>query len=300
MTLRFYDQSKILLYIRQFEAKEPVFLEIDPSMACNQACVWCRYAHNQDGMLSYDFMLKKLAKYPKVKGVRITGGGEPLMNHDTIPFIQECYKRGITVGIETNGSLLNDESIEIIARCCRYCRISLDAGSIFTYEKLHKSNCFERVVDNIKKLHQWKVRELGVSYLVISKNLDDINLLTKLALPVDYIHFKPLIKGTDDETRKQAVKVIETNPYFKTLPTRYDRLIQDDVCNNKLVCRISELIRRIGGDKKEYVCCEWVYDARFDRDIWNGDTSKCLTCRYNGYNEILEAYYSNNLCRELL
>jgi MoaA/NifB/PqqE/SkfB family radical SAM enzyme len=300
MSLKFYDYSKALLYINEFESKTPVFLEFDPSMACNQNCCWCRYGHD-DSMLSYEFMIKKLAKYPKVRGIRITGGGEPLMNPATIPFIKECFHRGMTVGIETNGSLLDKDSIDVISRCCRYCRISLDAGCAETYSKLHHSNSFETVVANIRKLNEARVRELGISYLVVAKNVQDIKLLPKLILPVDYFHFKPLIdEGTNDETKKESIGIIENNSYFKVVKTRYDRLIKDEDCNNKLPCRITELIRRIGGDGKEYTCCEKVYQPEFEVGVWNGDTSSCVSCRYNGYNEILESYYSDSLTRRML
>ena len=299
MALEFYNQAKVLLKVNEFEGKFPTCLEFDPSMLCNHNCVWCRYGHDES-MLSYDFMIKKLAKYPKVKGIRITGGGEPLMNPDTVPFIQECFKRKMTIGIETNGSLLNDESIDVIARSCRYCRISLDAGSPETYMGLHRANDFNKVVENIRKLAKAKIRELGVSYLVVTKNVNDIKLLPKLNLPVDYIHFKPLInKGTTDKAKQEAIKLIETIPYFKTIKARYDRLLQDDVCNNKIPCRISELIRRVGGDSKEYVCCEKAYESKYEVDKWDGDTSGCKTCRYNGYNEILESYYTDDMCKDM-
>lgn len=303
MALEFYNYSKVLLRVKEFEAKTPTSLEIDPSMYCNHECVWCRYGHD-NSMLSYEFMLRKLAKYPKIQGVRITGGGEPLTNPDTLKFIKECSLRGMEVGLETNGGLLNDDAIDIIARYCTYCRISLDSGSSDTHRILHrpksKINEFENIVENIYKLAKARVRELGISFLVVEKNLKDIDKFAELKLPVDYIHFKPLIEGTKKETAQTAIEIIELNPYYKTIRTRYDRLEKDDICNNKIPCRISELIRRIGGNQIEYVCCEHAYDKEFVVGQWQGDTSKCYTCRYNSYNEILESYYANKMSKGLL
>lgn len=303
MALEFYNPSKVLLYVRQFEAKSPIFLEFDPSMYCNHTCVWCRYGHDER-MLSYEFMSRKLAKYPKTEGVRITGGGEPLVNPDTVKFIKECGYRGMTVGLETNGALLDDESIEIIARSVRYCRISLDAGSPEVHSMLHrpknKENDFDKVVKNIRKLAKARVRELGVSFLVVNKNVNDIEKLAKLKLPVNYIHFKPLIKGSDKESTQKAIEIIESIPYFKNMDTRYDRLQKDDICNNKIPCRVSEIIRRIGGEGTEYVCCEHCYEPKFEVGKWDGDNSVCKTCRYNAYNEILESYYSDKMTRKML
>ncbi|HQG35521.1 MAG TPA: radical SAM protein, partial [Syntrophales bacterium] len=137
--LKFYDAGKVLLYLRELEAKVPVFIEVHPSLACNHNCVWCRYDHS-DQELSYDYLMNLLVKYPRVRGVRITGGGEPLMNKNIITFIRECFNRGIQTGIETNGSLLNDEDIDTISRCCRYCRISLDAATPETHRALHRTD----------------------------------------------------------------------------------------------------------------------------------------------------------------
>lgn len=303
MALEFYSPSKVLLYVKQFELKSPIFLEVDPSMECNHSCVWCRYGHDER-KLSYEFMLRKLAKYPKIEGVRITGGGEPLMNPATVKFIKECYYRGMTVGLETNGALLDDESIDIISRCCRYCRISLDAGCAETHKMLHRPkndlDDFNKIINNIRKLAKGKVRELGVSFLVVSKNLEDIEKLAKLKLPVSYIHFKPLIKGSDKETTKKAIEIIESSPYYKNTDTRYDRLQKDDICNNKIPCRVSEIIRRIGANSTEYVCCEHCYEPEFEVGKWDGDNSKCFTCRYNAYNEILELYYSDKMTKRML
>ncbi|HOF04631.1 MAG TPA: radical SAM protein [Syntrophales bacterium] len=297
--LKFYDAGKVLLYLRELEAKVPVFIEVHPSLACNHNCVWCRYDHS-DQELSYDYLMNLLVKYPRVRGVRITGGGEPLMNKNIITFIRECFNRGIQTGIETNGSLLNDEDIDTISRCCRYCRISLDAATPETHRALHRTDDFTVVTENIRKLRAAQVRELGLSYLVTARNVGEIPRLEDLALPVDYIHFKPLIQGIDEKTRRKAVRLIKESTYLTGLRTRYDRIEQDDVCNNRLPCRISNLIRVIGGDSREYVCCEQVYVPAFEIGIWNGDTSRCLTCRYNGYNEILESYYSNTISREFL
>jgi MoaA/NifB/PqqE/SkfB family radical SAM enzyme len=294
--LKFYDQSKVLLYVDKYELNQPVFLEIDPSMECNQSCVWCRYGHSKE-KLSYSYMMRKLVDYPCVKGIRITGGGEPLVNPATLKFIKSCYDRGIIVGIETNGSLLDDNAIDIISHCCRYCRVSLDAGSEITYKKLHRSDQFNDVINSIKKFRHNRIRESGISYLVVKSNIEDIKLIPQLGLPIDYVHFKPLIKGLDKGLRDTAVEYIES---LKGINARYDRLLQDDSCNHGVSCRISKLVRRIGGDGKEYVCCEHVYEPDFIVGVWNGGNDKCKTCRYNGYNEILESYYANAMCKELL
>ena len=97
--LTFYNQAKVFLYVQELEQNGPVFLEVHPTLACNHKCVWCRYGHNSS-KLSYEDMVKSLTTYPHVKGVRVSGGGEPLANKEaTLEFITRCGELGIAVGI---------------------------------------------------------------------------------------------------------------------------------------------------------------------------------------------------------
>lgn len=295
--LKFYNAAKVLLYIHEFENNQVVHLEVHPAMNCNHKCVWCRY-EKTDQQLTLEYMISKLNKYPKVKGVLLSGGGEPLNNPWTIQFIVECFNRGISVGLNTNGGLLNDKNIPLIARYCRYCRISLDAASNEVHRLLHQTEDWDKIIYNIKQLKEYGIRELGISYLVVSKNVWDISQLEKLKLPVDYYHFKPLIQGMADEVRHDAIarlQKVETK-----INARWDRIVQDDICNNKIPCRISRLISMVGGDGKEYSCCEKAYIPFFERSTWNDDTKACTSCRYNGYNEVLESYYNGSMAREFL
>ena len=120
-----YNPAKVLLYWNELENEEVVFIELHPATACNHQCIWCRYW----GMSNPQVLPKKqlfglFDRFPKIKGVRITGGGEPLMNKDLPEFMLECKKRGIKVGLETNGGLLNSDNVKVIGDCCQYCRIS--------------------------------------------------------------------------------------------------------------------------------------------------------------------------------
>lgn len=295
--LKFYSNAKVLCYIRELENRQPVHLEIHPSMSCNHKCLWCRYPHSKN-QLTYHHMISKLNKYPRVKGVLLSGGGEPLVNKNTVQFIRECGRRGVQVGLNTNGGLLTDDNIKVIARNCWYCRISLDAATPKTYKLVHGSLDFHRILDNIRKLRDHDIRELGISYLVTEDNVGEIEELATLHLPVDYIHFKPLIEGIKPLVKDEAVMRLKR--LEEKINIRWDRILQDDTCNNKIPCRITSLIRLIGGDGLEYTCCEKAYQPKFESGKWFGDTSECLSCRYNGYNEVLESYYDGGMAKEFL
>ena len=299
MIFPFYNTAKILLYMKELEEKTPVYADIDPSNVCNHWCVWCRYGRNKE-ILSLESMLNLLERYPAIKGVTIGGGGEPLTNKYTLDFILECSRRGIKTGLFTNGGLFDQRTIDIVGNNCQYCRISLDAATPETHASLHKSKDFHRILANVAQLRETRLPDLGISYLVTADNVDDIALLSELDLPVDYIHFKPLIAGIDSETRKKALKILPELQKKVDYTVRFDRIRQELMCNHKIECRVTDLVTHLGADNKEYVCCEHTGEEEFERGKWDGSNAKCHTCRYNPYNEIIDMYKRNTFSKEFL
>ena len=296
-----YNPSKVLLYMKEWQKKEPVFLELHPSTKCNNRCIWCRYwGMAKQNTLSREQMFSLFDKYPKVKGVRITGGGEPLMNEHLLEFIEECTKRGIKTSLETNGNLLTKEVADVIGSNCQYCRVSLDATTAKTYKIVHGVDTFDKVIDNIRYMCKTKIPEFGLSYLVTQYNVWEISKFEQLNLPVGYIHFKPLIEGIDPEIKKIALEKIKELSNKVSANIKYDRMIEDYYHNKKVSCEITKLIRIIGGNNKEYVCCEHAYEPDFEVGKWTGDTSKCVQCRYANYNEILDIHKRNLYTKEFL
>lgn len=301
-----YNPSKVLLYTKEVDSKTPVFLEVHPSTHCNNKCIWCRYMRSEKSSLLREELFGLFNEFPKIVGIRITGGGEPLVNEYTIPFIEECYKHGIKTGIETNGLLLDKKSAEVIARCCVYIRISLDASTPSTYSLVHGVNTFIEVLKNIKTLREIVDKnksklEIGVSFLVTRFNVWDIPALADLKLPVSYIHFKPLISGIEDNVKEMALTNIkELKEKLPNTPLKYDRMIKDYRCNPKVKCLITNIVQVIGGDHRRYVCCEHAYEPEFTVDGWDKSTSKCTLCRYLPYNEVLDLWETNSFTKELL
>ena len=299
--LQFYDWGKVLLYMKELEEGSVVFIDLHPSDVCNQNCVWCRYARSHS-QLSWNDLMSILEKYPKVRGIVAGGGGEPLTNKNIPRFIEECGKRGIATGIYTNGSLLDDDSINAIGNNCRFCRISLDAACKETHTLLHRCSPenFDRILDNVRRLRKTPLPELGLSYLVVPENGEEIPMLAELDLPIDYVHFKPLIQGIDEDTRKKSIENVRSLEKRVSFRVKYDRLFGDLLCDHSVPCRISRLIRVIAADKTEYVCCEHDGEEEFLIGKWDGSSMHCRTCRYVGYNQVLHAYASNSMAKELL
>jgi len=92
--------------------------------------------------------------------VRFTGGGEPLMHAGLDKILEACKQRRLITCITTNGSLLNEERVEL------YCRLPVDelavslwAATPESYSRTHPNKTgrtFERVERNLVALGQKK------------------------------------------------------------------------------------------------------------------------------------------------
>ena len=79
-----------------------------------------------------------------VRSITFTGGGEPLTNKNIDDAIEYASDVGLNIGLVTNGGLLNNEINQSVNHCCRFIRVSIDAGTVETHHKLHGTkNKFE-------------------------------------------------------------------------------------------------------------------------------------------------------------
>ena len=154
----------------------PVFVTVDPSNACCHDCPWCISSdvkRKDSTIVSRDILLD-LARLigvgdllhlggEMINAVAIAGGGEPLMNKNCSEFMRILGNNTVELSLLTNGEMLNDETIECLARYARWVGFSVDAGDADTHSKMHRSrflkinqrnntNSFEKVLSNIKKL----------------------------------------------------------------------------------------------------------------------------------------------------
>jgi MoaA/NifB/PqqE/SkfB family radical SAM enzyme len=89
-----------------------------------------------------------------VRSIAFIGDGEPTCN----PYLYEAlsYARdhtGLDMAISTNGYLVNDrEKCFDILTSCRWMRFCLSAGSREGYKKIHGKDCFEKIVENVKRM----------------------------------------------------------------------------------------------------------------------------------------------------
>lgn len=227
----FFHSSKILRHIDKVagldgerpERVGPITVELHPSNVCNHRCPGCTFSipkrakEQGEGekfwKAKFDMdllpeLLEDMVEL-KVRGVILSGGGEPLLHPELATIIRGIHAAGIEVGLVTNGSLLHKDTEEMegvisaVVECCTWCRVSVDAGSQEGYEAMHGQVAavnFEKLVAGIVRLGAAKERAgsavtLGVSYLMTPGNyLEIITSILKFreVEGLDYFQVKPL------------------------------------------------------------------------------------------------------------
>ena len=303
----FNPQHKILCHLNKVEQyfdkknPSPITIEIDPSNTCNHSCPFCISGHlhlkkykgteyfNRTILNKNTFhdLIKDLVKL-NIEAINWTGGGEPTQN----PYLGEAIKfikknSSIEMGMFSNGTLLEKMNLmDIVVDCLKWIRISIDAGTALSYDKLrvtNKSNNFDTVIKNIKKIVDLKNKKksnitIGVGFVVTEDNYNEIldfaNIFKEIG--VDYCQYKPEIiqierqqKNSDlgrvqissdfwikkvinllDQAKKTLGKKFECNDY------KIDDLIIDvkKYGRNYKECIGSQFQPCVGADGNVYVC----------------------------------------------
>jgi MoaA/NifB/PqqE/SkfB family radical SAM enzyme len=314
-----FNSMKVLLWREELEAiakqefLPPVTVDTDPTNACNYNCMWCNaFDYMQKGVSSItEEHLLRLADFYKEWGVRstcIAGGGEPLLNKGLCSFVERLHKNGIQSGIITNGSLMTEEHVEVIARFARWCGFSMDAGTSEVYAKvkgIKDNKLFHKVLENIGRLAKRR-DELGTGldiaykFLVHPVNALEIYEAARIAksLGVNDFHMRPVgwdnltvTKGrerldfvpllSEIEKQVEAARKLESRGFhFYGVTHKFGRKFERKV--NFSRCWAPPLLATFGADGKCHLC----FDMRGREDL-------VLCSHYPDPGEILKVWGSD-------
>ncbi len=236
-----FNSAKVLLWREHFEGcanlnlLPPVTVGIDLSNRCNFNCIWCNafeIMRGNQAILSKDHILRLVDFITEwgVKAVCAGGGGEPLTN----PYAKDLYyalkANGIGCAPVTNGSLLNDEIIEAMAKTSRWIGISMDAGCCDTYMKvkgIKKYGIWVDVLNNISKLTK-RIKELGTEcdvgykFLLHPINALEIFKAAKLAKSLGVRDFQLRPVGWDNVLKTKDKADINFSDLFDKISSQIE------------------------------------------------------------------------------
>jgi len=207
----FSNKERLFKFLND-ETVYPINIEIDPSNACNEKCIWCCWEeHKRDKTkMSKEFLEKIIYDLSDVgvKSINWTGGGESLTNKYTPNGMALAKSLGIQNGIFTNGTRVNNFTAKVLIENCEWVRISLGSASEETFVKCHNipSSNFWKVLEGISFLKKFKdelksTTTIGVSQVVVKENYHELYSLANLSkkLGTNYYQGKPNLKrGSED------------------------------------------------------------------------------------------------------
>jgi radical SAM protein with 4Fe4S-binding SPASM domain len=248
----YYSERVAKIKQRKYYEVMPVTAQIAPTLYCNFQCPRCSYGRSKNQIASlqqerlmemnYDIMCLIIDRLVNagIKGLLFTGGGEPIKNSFVIDGMYYARKRGLKIGLFTNGSLLTYETINRIQKLNpTFIRINLDAGTPEIHSLVHgyrsSHNIFKKVIENIEIMTKMKDKHrsnttIGIGYTIEPVNLNDIiNVAYELKKiteknpkgRIDYLVFRPVVNyhmGGYKQKGKYILEFLEKNlpEYYKS------------------------------------------------------------------------------------
>ena len=166
-------------------------VQVEPTNYCNLDCIMCgRSKKRAFGHMDFD-LYKKIVDQSLAAGasaIRLYHMGEPLLNRQIVEFvgyfkyrvIQQDFKHPCarrTIGIQTNGTLLNEGlSQRLMEAGLDDIALSIDGRTSREFERIRKGAKFAEVIGNLRQSRA--VRDstgysTGISVCVLDMGLDD-------------------------------------------------------------------------------------------------------------------------------
>lgn len=332
-----FSSLKILHHLDRIQAMRegrivpPVTVELDPTNLCNHHCIWCldqRFRQRCHDTLPWETVHRIIDELAQmgVKAVVVKGSGEPTL----VPYFSRMFyalrEAGLKSALTTNGGLLSGDKALAVADCCDWVRVSVDAATAETHERIHRPSQageFGRVIENIRTLAETRGRVgrrlvIGYKFSADENNFHEILDAARLAREIgaDNISIRGVdlaCHGFDDKAfRAVEQEIIARMEEAKGLNSPEFAVITGGVRRPAPIgsCRASDLVGVISANGHLYACCDLKGDDSYDMgDLTDGGFAKlwqgpkrmevrrrvqALRCRsrcslkYDGYNQILE------------
>jgi len=303
-----------------------------PTYVCNQNCMWCEYAEdNQDlHCMMSDDQLRGLIEDLRDLGVRrveFCGGGEPTL-HPLLPgLIRDMKAAGMSTGLLTNGTRLRGELAEAVVDCASYVRVGFDAANAATFDRVKRPKTaaagFDGVCENVAGLLALRAARGGnvlISMKVIlsADNCTEVEACVQLArrLGVDSVQFKAARLCDTELSGEQAAAVTAELDRLRGESADLSIVGGVEKVNMTRPCWLTPLQIMVDTLGDVFLCCYYRHrkaSHRFGnafeeslRDIWHSQRHwdairgikppECnlLDCRFVRYNDIMTTLLIEN------
>lgn len=157
------------------------------SSYCDAGCIYCPhkvYKNNwQNRRLPLEIFEKLVPAFPKAALVHLQGWGEPFTHSGLLDMLRIAKKAGCSVGTNSNGNLLNKETIEaLVNEGLDIMGFSL-AGIDKKNDLIRKGTQINKVRDCIDKIRSAKAKygtdkpKIHIAYMLLRSGLDKLDKL---------------------------------------------------------------------------------------------------------------------------
>ena len=151
------------------------FLLLTVTNRCN---LWCRhcYVDQKNEFMSFDTFRKAVDEFYRMGGLKLMiSGGEPLMHPEILEFLRYARKFPFRIVLLTNGYMVTDSLIPVLAEMVDEVQISLDG---LEGHSILRNAYWGTVVDRIEKLSG--VMDVSISTMVTRYNIDEFERMQRI------------------------------------------------------------------------------------------------------------------------
>ncbi len=225
-SLSFYSEA---LRLKLGHEISPRMAIIHPTNRCNHNCTGCEYANIHKRSPEFEAgslrIIDESWLAAEIESTRLlglineiadlgttsilfSGGGEPTLHPSFDKALEEAKKRGLLIGIFTNGTAVNQQLAEVIAQNATFIRVSIDASTAETYAAIRQVSlsAFNQLKSAVGRLvaakaHSGSKLQIGLKFLIRPCNLEEIISFVGLAkeLGVESVQYKPIRNTTKDK-----------------------------------------------------------------------------------------------------
>lgn len=289
--------NKLENYIERVNGDHrPITADVFLTDYCNNRCTYCRYNHDTGKYISLNDFKSYVLRLLQlgVKGIILTGGGEPSVNPHFEEICHWLEEKHIDYGVNTNLNIMKRVNPNFL-------KVSIDSGDAAEYAAIRGKDTLHVVLNNLKEYIEFRnstgsKTKIGVQCVATSVRQAKSFYEAVKSFGVDYIQFRPL------ETAGKNLDYAEVLDYIDSLG---DKRIVKSFKFNLLDYRTESCISNwsiitVNTAGKIPYCChrpDDIVGSIYDDDILEKlathqiDTRTCeKPCRLSGTNQFLETY----------
>lgn len=180
--------------LRNKENAVPLYLDIELTNCCNIQCNMCpvgtEIMQRKKGFMSeeiFEKVLENIKRY-HIQGVRFIRWGEPTLHPQFLKWGKILKKEGVLVHFNTNGLLLDEETIlEIVKLKIDSVKFSFQGIDDLTYREMRKGGSYSQLLAAIKMMHKIRGDEkepyISVTTSITYESEEEIALFKREVYP---------------------------------------------------------------------------------------------------------------------